>query len=144
MALGDDPAIGVEDRHFIGAVPSTVLAPDTARIIVPDDTVVEFDVGVGRAPFETLRIDTVVTAHRVEDLECIGETSRLHLPDSTPFDAIGVAVLFIARHFTAVTPYTRSSVEVKTVLLSRFELRDVDGVVTTLHTRIVLVVDEAL
>ena len=52
--------------------------------------------------------------------------------------------MFVTRHFTAVTAYTGSSIEVKTVLFSWFELRDVDGVVTALHTGVVLVVDEAL
>jgi hypothetical protein len=66
MAFGDDMALFVVGRHSIRAVPCTVLTADTAGIIVKNDTVVKFDIAVGRASDKTGGIDTVITAHRVE------------------------------------------------------------------------------
>ena len=68
MTLGDDTTLLVERRYFIGTVPSTVLTPDTRRVVMPNDTVVKFDVAFRWAAYETLRLYTVVTAHGVEKL----------------------------------------------------------------------------
>jgi hypothetical protein len=144
MALGDDTAVGVEDRHFVRAVPGTVLASDTAGVIMKDDPVVKLDVALGRTPFETLGIDTVVTAHGVKKLKRVGKRPHLHLTHTPPLDIGRVAVLLVTGNLTAVTPDTRRRIEMKTVLLPGLELGDIDGVAPALHTGIVLVVDEAL
>jgi hypothetical protein len=140
MTLGYNASVWVKDGYFIGAVPRTVLTPNTARVIVPDNTIVEFNVTLSRTPFETLRLQTVVTAHRVEELEGVWETSHLHLSDTSPLNLIWVSILFITRHFTTVTPHTRSRIKVKTVLLPLFKFRQVNGVVSTLHTCVGFVV----
>jgi hypothetical protein len=144
MTLGHDTSVRVKDRYFIWAVPCTVLTPYTARVIMPDDAVIQFNVGVGRTAFETLRIDAVVTAHRVEELQGIRELTHLHLTHTSPFDLIRVGILFITGYFTTVTPYTGSGIEVKTVLLSLFELWNVNTVIPALHTCFIFMIYEAL
>ena len=144
MALGDDTAVLVEDRHFVGAVPGTVLASDTDVVVMKDDAVVEFDIGVGRAASETFGVDAVVAAHRVEELADIGKDARFHLSDAPPLDVRTVVVLFVARHFTAVAPHTGGHVEVKAVLLSLLERWKVDLIISALHAGFGFVVDKAL
>jgi hypothetical protein len=144
VTLGDDAAVRVEDRDFIGAVPCTVLTPDTAWVVMKDNAVVKFDVTLCRTALETLGVDTVVTAHGVEELESVGELAHLHLTHTPPLNISWVSVLFVTCNFTAVAAYASSCIEVKAVLLSGFKLWDVDGVVPALHTGVILVVDEAL
>jgi hypothetical protein len=144
MAFGNDTAVMIKNGDFIGAVPGTVLAPDTNIVIMKDDAVFKLDIGVGRASSQTLRIDTVVAAHGVEELADVWKYARFHLTHAAPLDIGGVVVLFVAGHFTAVAPHTGSHVEVKAVLLPRFERRQVDLVVSALHAGIGFVVYETL
>ena len=142
MTFGHDASLFVERRYFVRTVPSTVLTPDTARVIMPDDTIVKFDVRLCRTAYETLRFYTVVTRHRVKELQGIWKLSHLHLTYTAPFDVIWVGILFVTGNFTTVTAYTGSGIKVKTVLFSRFEFRQVDAVVPTLHSSVGFVVDE--
>ena len=142
MTLGDDASLLVKGWYFIRTVPRTVLTPYTARVIMPDDAVLKLDVRLRRTAYETLRFYTVVTAHGVKELQGIWELTHLHFSHATPFDVIGVGILFVTGYFTAMTAYTSSSIKVKTVLFSLTKFRQVDAVVSTLHTRVGFVVDK--
>jgi len=120
VAFSNDVTLFVIGRYSIRAVPGTVLASDTAGIIVKDNAVVEFDVAVRRASDEAGRIDAVVTAHGVKQQKRIGKTSPLHLPDTAPFDVGWIIVLLVARHFATATPDAFCGIEVETVLFSLF------------------------
>jgi len=61
MTFGDYASFFVKGRYLIRTIPSTVLTPDTARVIMPDDAVIKFDVRLCRTTYETLRLYTVVT-----------------------------------------------------------------------------------
>jgi hypothetical protein len=143
MALGHDPSVGIENRHFIRTVPRTVLASDTDIVIMKDDPIVEFYIRFGRAAPQTLGIDAVVAAHRIEELECIGKCPHLHLSNPSPLDFGRIVVLLIAGDFTAVTADTGCRIEVEAILLTGLELGDIYTVVTALHPGIIFVIDEA-
>jgi hypothetical protein len=142
MTLGNDASFFVKCWYLIRAVPCTVLTAYTARVIMPDDTVVQLDVRLRRTALKTFRFYTVVTAHRIKELKGIWKFSHLHLSYTSPFDVIGVGILFVTCYFTAMTAYTGSGIEMKTVLLSCFKFRQVYAVVTTLHPSVGFMVDE--
>ena len=144
VALGHDAALFVKYGHFVGAVPCAVLAPYTIFVDMVDYAVVEFYVAVCRASVEASGVYAVVTAHRVEELKSVWEASGLHLSDAAPLDLCRIVVLLVAGHFTAVAPHTCRHIEVEAVLLSRFRLRYVDGVVAALHSGLRLVVQETI
>jgi hypothetical protein len=86
----------------------------------------------------------VITAHRVKKLKGVRECTHFHLSDPSPFDLIGVRILFITGDLTTMTTHTGSCVKVKTVLFTLTKLRQVYAVVTTLHTGIGFMLDEIL
>jgi hypothetical protein len=123
MAFGNDMTLFVIGRHSIRTVPCTVLASDTAGIVVEDDTVVEFDVAVGGTTDEAGGIDAVVTAHGVKQQKGVREASPLHLADTSPFDVGWVVVLFVTCYFATAASDTGCCIEVETVLFSFFQWR---------------------
>ncbi len=144
MAFGDDVALFVVGGDTVGAVPCAVLTPDTAGIVVKNDTVVKFDIAVGGASDEAGGIDAVVAAHGVKEQQSIREAPSLHLAHTAPFDIAWVVILLIARHFTTTASDARRSIEVEAVLFPFIQRRDIDGVIAALHPRICFVADEAL
>jgi len=144
MTFSNNTSVRIEYRYFIGTVPGTVLTSDTAWIIMPYDPVIQLDVAFCRTATQTFRINTVVATHRVEELESIGEGSCFHFTHTPPLDIRTISILFVTGYFAAVTSYTGGSIEVKAVLFSGFELWNIDGIATTLHTGFILVVNEAL
>jgi hypothetical protein len=142
MAFGDDVALFVVGWDAVWAVPCAVLTPDAAGIIVKNDTVVKFDIAVGRTSDETGGIDAVIAAHGVKQQEGIGETSPFHFSYTAPFDVSRIVILLIARHFAAAASDARRSIEVEAVLFPFIQRRDIDGVIATLHPRVGLVADE--
>ena len=142
MALGDDLPLLVIRRHTVGTVPRTVLTADARVVIVKDDAVVELDIALRRATFETGGIDTVVAAHGVEHQQGLGETAAFHLAHTAPLDVRGVVVLLVARDFAAAAGDAGGRVEVETVLLALFELGQIDGVASALHAGLGLVRDK--
>jgi len=111
---------------------------------VKDDTVIEFDVAVGGTADETGGINAVVTAHGVKEQEGVWEASPLHLAHATPFDVGGVIVLLIARNFTAAASDTFGGIEMETVLFPHTQRRNIDTVVSTLHSGSGFIPDKAL
>jgi hypothetical protein len=145
MTLCDDLALFMIGRYTIRTVPCTVLTPYTGVVIMYDDTsLTDLDVRLCGTTDETCGVYTVVTAHRVKEHQGVRESPCLHLSDTTPFDICRVVVLLVTGHFTTATTYTGRGIEVKTVLFALTQVRDVDGVVSTLHPGVSLIVDKIL
>jgi hypothetical protein len=143
MTLRDDLTLFVVSRYTIWTVPCTVLTPYTGVIIMDNDTcLTDLYIRLCRTTDETSRINTVVTAHRVKEHQGVWKSPCLHLTDTAPLDISGIVVLLITSDLTTAAPDTSSCIKMKTVLLTLLQVRNIDGVVSTLHPGVSLVTDK--
>ena len=77
-----------------------------------------FEVGVHGTAFQTRRLHAVIATHGQIGAVCIRVPAAFDLPDSSPVDVRGVAVLLVASHNTTLATDTFGHVEMKAVLLA--------------------------
>ena len=107
-----------------------------------DPSCFDLDIGVGRAAYQTGRVDTMVTAHRIEKLAYRRKDPAFALADTSPFDIRGVVILFITGDLTAAASHTGGRIKVKPVVLIFLKLRKIYTIVSALHSRLSLIIDK--
>src|SRR6185437_284287 len=119
VAFAHHAALRVVLRHAIGAVPRTVLASNACiRTVAHDAGDAVLRVGVHWAASHACRFQALIASHRYVVSPRIRIRASFNLPHSSPQDVGGIAILFVASHYTAFAPDALRHVEVKTVLLA--------------------------
>ncbi len=121
VALGHDPAVGLEDRHGVRAVPGAVLAADALVGLMGDDTVGELDVGLGGAADQAGRLEAVVARHRQVEAARVGEFPTFDLAHPPPGRPGRQAVLLRAGGLAGMAADAGLHREGEAVLLTGFE-----------------------
>jgi hypothetical protein len=122
VAFADDPALGVELRDGVGAVPDAVLAADAGFGGVKDDAGDWiFCVGVDGTAASAVCGEAVVATHGEVVANGVGPGAAFDFSDATPTEIGGIAVLLVAGDFAGAAADALGHVEVEAVLFAGFE-----------------------